>query len=99
MPDAKELWIKRLRDPDVAVRCEAIRQLEAIGDPMALGPLAVIFALDPDFEARRLAQWAGKSIYYAVARQQDAAANAATEAERHQAAQILQKAQAKKTKS
>jgi HEAT repeat protein len=99
MPDVIEIWVKRLRDPDVQVRCEAIRQLEAIGDPDTLGPLAVIFALDPDFEARRLAQWAGKSIYQAFARQQAQGHDAVSAAERIRAAEILQKAHAKKNKS
>jgi hypothetical protein len=98
MPDAIEVWIKRLRDPDIDTRREAIRQLEAFGDPAALGPLATIFALDPDLEARKLAQWAGKSIYSAIERRafQAQAANIASIEERRKAAEILRKAQSKK---
>ncbi|HVO43758.1 MAG TPA: HEAT repeat domain-containing protein, partial [Aggregatilineales bacterium] len=57
-----EVWIRRLRDTDINVRREAIQQLEALGDPAALGALAAVFALDTDLETRKMAQWAGKSI-------------------------------------
>lgn len=98
MPDVLEVWIKRLRDPDIEVRREAVRQLEAIGDPAALGPLATIFALDPDLEVRKLAQWAGKSIYHAIERRAAKAQeiNAASLEERRTAAEILKKAQSRK---
>jgi HEAT repeat protein len=95
MPDILETWVGRLRDADVGKRREAIRQLEAIGDPAALGPLAALFALDPDLETRRLAQWAGKSIYQTVALR-EANAVTASEEERQRAADILEKAQRKK---
>jgi HEAT repeat protein len=68
MRDPLELWLGRLRDPDAAVRRQAIRQIELIGDPRALGALAQLFALDPDLEIRKLAQSAGKTIYQAVER-------------------------------
>ncbi len=99
MPEVIEMWIRRLRDPDVTTRREAIRQLEGLGDQSALGPLATIFALDPDLETRKLAQWAGKSIYGAAERraQQSQSATVATEHERRKAAEILNKAQSKKS--
>ncbi|PJF36472.1 MAG: hypothetical protein CUN49_05250 [Candidatus Thermofonsia Clade 1 bacterium] len=68
MPDPLDIWLKRLRDPETAVRRQAIRQIELIGDPRALGALAQLFALDPDLEIRKLAQSAGKSIYQAAER-------------------------------
>jgi len=68
MRDPLEIWLGRLRDPDAAVRRQAIRQIELIGDPRALGALAQCFALDPDLEIRKLAQNAGKTIYQAVER-------------------------------
>jgi HEAT repeat protein len=68
MRDPLELWLRRLRDPEAAVRRQAIRQIELIGDPRALGALAQLFALDPDLEIRKLAQNAGKTIYQAVER-------------------------------
>jgi len=98
MPDARVLWIKRLREPDIGVRREAIKQLEALGDTAALGPLATLFALDPDLETRKLAQWAGKSIYMTaerrVNRQQT---EAASDEDRRKAAEILAKAQKRKS--
>jgi HEAT repeat protein len=97
MPEAIEMWIRRLRDPDIATRREAIRQLEALGDTAALGPLATLFALDPDLETRKQAQWAGKSIYSAVERRaRYSQVTGATEEERRKAAEILNKAQSKK---
>lgn len=99
MPEAIEAWIRRLRDPNLETRREAIRQLEALGRAEALGPLAHIFALDPDLETRKLAQWAGKSIYRALERRltQAAGADTASEEERRKAAEILARAQSKKT--
>jgi hypothetical protein len=98
MPEAFEMWIRRLRDPDIATRREAIRQLEGLGNPSALGPLATLFALDPDLETRKLAQWAGKSIYSAIERRaQHSQITGATEEERRKAAAILNKAQSKKS--
>ncbi|CAG0967932.1 MAG: hypothetical protein IAE83_22230 [Anaerolinea sp.] len=97
MPEVIDIWIQRLRDPDLSRRREAIRQLEVLGDPAALGPLAVIFALDPDLETRRLAQVAGKSIYFNLERR--ASANeGASEEERRKAAEILTKAKDKKNR-
>ncbi len=68
MRDPLDLWLQRLRDPEPAVRRQALRQLELIGDPRALGALAQLFALDPDLEIRKLAQSAGKAIYHAAER-------------------------------
>lgn len=68
MRDPLEIWLRRLHDPDAAARRQAIRQIELIGDPRALGALAQLFALDPDLEIRKLAQNAGKTIYQAVER-------------------------------
>lgn len=95
MPDALEIWLRRLRDPDPATRREAIRQLGFIGDPAALGPLAQTFALDTDLELRRLAQAAGKTIYNAIVRR-ETQAEAASEAERRAASEILARANAKR---
>lgn len=100
MHEVIELWIRRLRDTDAALRREAIRQLEAIGDAAALGPLATIFALDPDLETRKLAQWAGKSIYQAIEqRATQGQIKGATDEERRKAAEILAKAQSKRSNS
>lgn len=99
MPDVVELWIKKLREPEISVRREAIKQLEAIGDTAALGPLATLFALDPDLETRKLAQWAGKSIYMTAERRimaQQADASSSDE-DRRKAAEILAKANKRKT--
>ncbi len=70
MRDPLDLWLQRLRDPEPAIRRQAIRQLELIGDPRALGALAHLFALDPDLEIRKLAQSVGKAIYQAAERRQ-----------------------------
>ncbi|MCE7946027.1 MAG: hypothetical protein DYG88_01210 [Chloroflexi bacterium CFX4] len=96
MPDLLELWTQRLRDSDVAVRREAIRQLELLGDPRALGALAALFALDPDLETRKLAQAVGKAIYQAAQRRIATETATSTEADRRAAAEILQRAQAKR---
>src|SRR5258707_7054300 len=97
-PTSTEIWVRRLRDPSPAARQDAIRQLEVIGNPEALGPLAAIFALDADPETRRLAQWAGRSIYYVteqrITGQQKEAL--AAEIERQSAAAILKKVHNKK---
>ncbi|MCS6870785.1 MAG: HEAT repeat domain-containing protein [Anaerolineae bacterium] len=68
MRDPLDVWLQRLRDPDPATRRQAIRQIELIGDPRALGALANLFALDPDLEIRKLAQSVGKAIYQAAQR-------------------------------
>jgi HEAT repeat protein len=96
MPDLLDLWTQRLRDSDIAVRREAIRQLELLGDPRALGALAALFALDPDLETRKLAQAAGKAIYQAAQRRIATESVTSTEADRRAAAEILQRAQAKR---
>lgn len=95
MKDVLEMWIRRLREADSETRRAAIRQLEVIGDPAALGALAQVFALDPDLELRKMAQAAGKSIYEAVEYRQTQA-SAASEAERLRASEILAKAHAKR---
>src|SRR5579862_7412033 len=90
-----DVWIKRLRDSNIIARREAIRHLEAIGDSAALGPLAAVFALDVDMETRKLAQWAGKSIYTATEKRATLESGATAE-DRRRAAEILEKARAKK---
>lgn len=95
LPKPIDAWVRRLRDPNPTVRQEAIRQLELIGDLEALGPLAAIFALDPDPETRKRAQAAGRSIYYATEQRMNELAGASEE-ERRKAAEILAKAQTKK---
>ncbi|OPY91350.1 MAG: hypothetical protein A4E72_00155 [Syntrophus sp. PtaU1.Bin208] len=92
-----EIWIRRLGDPAPQVRWEAIRQLEMIGDPVVLGPLAVVFAADPDPALRAFAQQVGKSIYYAAIRRTTETRQASAE-ERQKAADILAQAQARKQK-
>lgn len=98
LPNPIDAWVRRLRDPNPTVRQEAIRQLELIGDTAALGPLASIFALDPDPETRKLAQWAGRSIYYVTEQRITGPLKdvEASEEDRKKAAEILAKAQAKK---
>lgn len=55
--------IKRLRDSRADVRLEAIRELEEIGDPMALQALEEVFRTDADASVKAAAQQAGKSIF------------------------------------
>jgi hypothetical protein len=88
-------WVSRLKDASVAARREAIQELEAIGDPEALIPLAQVFCTDPDPETRLLAQKSGKIIYFNQLRKQQLESGASEE-ERRRAAEILAKAQAKK---
>jgi hypothetical protein len=95
MVDQGNIWIQRLSNPDPQVRQEAIRQLEMIGDPALLGPLAHVFATDPDPALRRLAQQAGKTIYYAAIKRASESQSASQE-ERERVADILAKAQARK---
>ncbi len=97
MVEPGRIWIQRLKNPDPDVRREAIRQLEIIGDPASLGPLADVFATDPDAELRRLAQQAGKAIYYAAVRRA-AEAQGASQKERERVTAILNQAQARKQK-
>lgn len=91
------VWAGRLKDPDPEERSKAIRSLEALGDPDALVALGEVFATDDDPRIRALAQWAGKSIYYNLHRQQEAQ-QGASEEERQRAAEILARALAKKMK-
>lgn len=89
------VWVGRLQNPDREIRLEAIRQLELIGGEDVLGPLARVYATDPDPEVRRLAQQAGKHIYYAAIRRA-ADAQEPSQEERNHAADILAKAQARR---
>lgn len=92
-----EIWIRRLSDPNPQARREAIRQLEMIGDPAFLGPLAAVFAADPDPALRAFAQQVGKLIYYAALRRATETRQASAD-ERQKAADILAQAQARKQK-
>jgi len=91
------VWAERLKERDPQIRTEAIRALEALGDPGALVALGEVFATDDDPRVRALAQWAGKAIYYNLHRQQEAT-QGSSEEERRRAADILAKARAKKQK-
>lgn len=62
------IWIKRLADPDVERRREAIRMLETIGEAEALVPLAIIFYRDAD--VGEMARQAAKAIYFGLIRQE-----------------------------
>ncbi len=95
-PDSS-IWVKRLTNPDPAVRRRALTQLELLGDPAFLGPLSRVFVSDPDPELRILAQKIAKEIYYGVIRR-TAELQSASLVEREQAARILSKAQAGKQK-
>ena len=86
-----DAWIERLRDPDPAVRGEAIRQLELIGDPDALSPLGLTFAADPDPALRALARQAGKKIYYLAIKRATIPQEASAD-DRQKAADILARA-------
>ncbi len=97
MPVQGNVWVGRLQSPDREMRLEAIRQLELIGGEDVLGPLAHAYATDSDPEVRRLAQQAGKRIYYAAIRRA-AEAQGLSHEERRRAADILAKAQARKQK-
>jgi len=90
-----DAWIERLRHPDPAVRREAIAQLEMIGDPAALSPLARVFAADPDPALRELARQTGKKIYY-LAIKRATISQVASADDRQQAADILAKARSKR---
>lgn len=92
---ANDIWVQRLRDPARQVREEALRQLEALGDPRALGAVARVFAADPEPELRTMARQVGKAIYYAALKRASSS-NAASEVERQRAADILAKAQSRK---
>jgi HEAT repeat protein len=94
---ALAIWLERLRDPDPDVRAESIKELELLGDTAALPGLADVFATDPDPALRGLAQMAGKAIYYGAIRQA-LEPSGASEQERRQAAEILAKAQARKSR-
>ena len=95
---ALRVWLQKLGSPEPAVREESIRALEMLGDTDALPALAEVFATDSEPELRALAQWAGKLIYYgAIRRQLDE--SGATDEERRLAAEVLARAQARKTQS
>jgi hypothetical protein len=95
---ALRVWLHKLKAPEPAVRGESIRELEMLGDTDALPALAEVFATDSEPELRTLAQWAGKLIYYsALQRQLDEPG--ASDEERRLAAEILARAQARKTQS
>lgn len=89
------VWARRLQESDANVRAEAIRSLEALGDGAALPILAEVFARDENPVIRELAQWAGKSIYYNLHRRAQVV-QGSSEEERRRAAEILEKARAKK---
>ena len=55
--------IARLKDKRPEVRLAAIKELELIADPEALGPLKAVFDNDEDMEVRKKAQEAGRSIF------------------------------------
>ena len=95
MPVQGSVWVGRLQNPDREMRLEAIHQLELIGGEDVLGPLARAYATDPDPEVRRMAQQAGKRIYYAAIKRA-ADAQGPSQEERNHAADILAKAQARK---
>jgi len=91
------IWLERLRDANPQTRREAIEQLEIMGEPDALGPLATCFASDPDRELRVLAQRAGKQIYYLMVRRANQQVTASQD-QRQQAADILARARTQKQK-
>lgn len=62
------VWVSRLTHSDAATRREAIRTIEAFGDPAALPALAEVFAKDPDLRIE--AQKAAQKIYYNLHRLQ-----------------------------
>jgi hypothetical protein len=95
---ALRVWLQKLKAPEPAVREESIRALETLGDTDALPDLAEVFATDSEPELRALAQWAGKMIYYGAIRQR-LDEHGASDQERRQAAEILARAQARKTQS
>jgi hypothetical protein len=64
------VWVSRLTHSDAATRREAIRTIEAFGDPAALPALADVFAKDPDPALRIEAQKAAQKIYYNLHRLQ-----------------------------
>jgi hypothetical protein len=86
-----DVWLQRLRHPDLVARREAIGQLELIGDPDVLGALAMVFAADPDPALRALARETGKKIYY-LAIKRTTTPQAASLDDRQQAADILARA-------
>lgn len=90
-------WLDRLRSADPAAREESIRALELLGDTDALPTLAEIFATDPEPALRAQAQAAGKAIYYGAIRQ-TFEAQGASEEERRRAAEILARAQEKRSR-
>ena len=95
MSEQRNVWIQRLQNADPEVRRDAIRQLETIGEVTALGPLATVFATDPDSSLRALARQAGKTIYYAAINRASESPRG-SQSDRQQAADILAKAHARK---
>ncbi len=94
---ALRTWLERLKASKPTVREESIRALELLGDTDALPALAEIFATDPEPALRARAQAAGKAIYYGAIRQKFDT-QGASEEERQRAAEILARAQAKRTR-
>jgi hypothetical protein len=93
---ALQVWITKLKAANPAERASSIRALELLGDTDALPALAEVFATDPDPAVRAQAQQAGKVIYYGAIRRA-LEASGASEEQRRQAAEIIARAQAKKT--
>ncbi len=91
------IWLERLGDANPETRREAINQLEVLGEPEALGPLAACFAHDVDPELRALARHAGKQIYYLLMRRANQPVTASQD-QREQAADILARARSEKQK-
>lgn len=55
--------INRLKDKRPEVRLEAIRELELLCDPIALGPLREVYDNDDNVDVRKAAQQAGRTIF------------------------------------
>lgn len=63
LPKLVEYHLSRLKDKSPDVRLKAIKELELIGDPMALEALKAVFNEDDDVDVRKAAQEAGRSIF------------------------------------
>jgi HEAT repeat protein len=55
--------IARLKDRRADVRLKSIQELAELGDPDALPALQETFRTDTDFEVRKAAQEAGRTIF------------------------------------
>lgn len=55
--------IARLKDRNVEVRLNSIRELADLGDSEALNALRETFRTDPDVDVRKAAQAAGRVIF------------------------------------